>query len=306
MTTPETNSEQMATARKAMHGEISMVAMLSVLLLTILATLPGCGKQRDERASENLSTLSRIQKDHAIHVAFIDYPPAVFRDTGDREVKGHFADTIEEIIHQLDPEIRIVYEETTWADFTAALNTHRVDLSIAPTFATIPRAKLVSFTRPLVYLGQSAIVRADDKRFQASSGPMQFDREDLKIGVVEGEASHEFVKANFKHLQSVVVFSGGDLSQCLAAVSAGQVDVGMSDALETAKYSHAHKDVIDLFGQQPYNLTPIAWAVRQDDYAWRDFLNTALETLQVHGKLAQFETRYGFSWMHEVREYRPR
>ena len=135
---------------------------------------------------------------------------------------------------------------------------------------------------------------------------MQFDRPDIKVGVVDGEGSHEFVKANFKNQANIVVFAGSDLSQCLAAVSAGQVDVGMSDALETAKYAKVHPEVVDLFADQPYDLTPISWAVRQDDLAWKAFLDTALETLESQGKLAAFERKYDYRWVQPVMDYKKR
>jgi ABC-type amino acid transport substrate-binding protein len=94
-------------------------------------------------------------------------------------------------------------------------------------------------------------------------------------------ASHEYVEANFKNLQNVVVFSGSDLSQCLEAVLVGQVDVGMSDALETSKFVTTHPDkVVDLYAKDPYDLNPISWAVRQDDIVWKNFLDTAIDTLE--------------------------
>jgi cyclohexadienyl dehydratase len=251
-------------------------------------------------------TLAKVLREKKLRVGYINYPPSVFPDPENGRLRGHFVETLEEILRQVDPHIQILYEETSWADFSAALDTKRIDLSIAGTFATIPRAKVVAFTRPLVYLGRSAIVRSSDTRFTSDVGPMQFDRPDIKVAVVDGEGSHEFVKANFKNLANIVVFSGSDLSQCLAAVSSGQADVGMSDALETMKYARTHPEVTDLFADNPYDPTPIAWAVRQDDYAWKSFLDTALETLEVQGRLTAFEHNYDYRWLQPVREYRKR
>lgn len=221
-------------------------------------------------------------------------------------MRGQFVDTLNEIVKELNSNIEISYEETTWADFSDSLNSGRIDLSIAPTFATIPRAKRIAFTQPLVYLGRSAIVRRGDTRFAADKGPMQFDSSTLKVGVVDGEGSHEFVKANFKNLSNLVVFSGADLSQCLVAVSSGQVDVGMSDALETEKYAKSHSDVVDLFAEKPYDITPISWAVRHDDVIWKNFLDTAILALESQGKLDNFEKRYSYRWLQPVIEYRKR
>jgi ABC-type amino acid transport substrate-binding protein len=286
------------------HSPKALTAFAGAML--VLALLAGCNQGPAAGGSKvPESTLTKILREKKLKVGYIHYPPSAFR-APDGKVTGHFAETLEEIIRQLDPGIKVEYEETTWTDFSAALTSGRIDLSIAGTFTTIPRAKVVSFTRPLVYLGRSAVVRRGDKRFSADQGPEQFDRADIKVAVVSGEGSHEYVKARFKHQSNIIVFGGSDLSQALAAVSAGQADVGMSDALETQKYARAHPDVVDLYAAAPYDLTPIAWAVRHEDMIWKDFLDTALHTLEAQGKLREFEARYDFQWAHPLIEIRTR
>jgi ABC-type amino acid transport substrate-binding protein len=252
------------------------------------------------------SSLTRVLREKKLRTAYITYPPTVYANRTTGNLEGSFVDTLREIARQLDPGIHIQFEQTNWADFETALEAGRVDLSIAGTFTTIPRAKRVTFTRPLAYLGRSAVVRRGDIRFSADQGPMQFDRPGIKIGVVDGEGSHEFVMSNFNNLSNIVVFSGADLSQCLAAVSSGQVDVGLSDAMETERYATAHHDVIDLFADHPYDITPIAWAVRHDDIIWKNFLDTAIVTLESQGKLAAFERKYNYRWLQPAIEFRRR
>jgi polar amino acid transport system substrate-binding protein len=241
-----------------------------------------------------------------LRVGYINYPPSAYKDTKTGEVTGHFVDALREITTTLDPQIKLEFQETTWADFAVLLNSHRVDLSIAGTFTTIPRAKLVTFTRPLVYLGRGAIVKQGDTRWKADASVAQFDQEGVKVGVVAGEGSHELVKATFKHQNSIVVFDGSDLSQCLAAVSAGQVDVGLSDSLETGKYAKAHQEVKDVYSENPQNIMPIAWSVRHDDMTWKHFLDTAITTLEAQGKLKIWEEKYGFKWTKPALDLKPR
>ena len=268
-------------------------------ILTLLFCLIGCNVVSNQQTADiSQDTLAKLQATKKLRVAYIHYPPSAYKDPKTNKVSGLFVDILEEMVRQIDPSIIIEYEETTWADFSTSLNTKRVDLSIAGTFTTIPRAKVVAFTQPIVLLGRSAIVKKNDARFSSEKSVMQFDRPDIKIGVVSGEGSHEYVQANFKNQANIVVFSGSDLSQCLAAVSAGQVDVGLSDALETQKYAKAHAEVADLYVNNPYNLTPIAWSVRPNDQIWLNFLNTALTTFTTQGKIAEWESKYDFKWAH--------
>ncbi|MEM7692395.1 MAG: transporter substrate-binding domain-containing protein, partial [Pseudomonadota bacterium] len=159
------------------------------------------------------------------------------------------------------------------------------------------------FTEPVVYLGRGAIVQADDERFDSDKGPLQFDQEGVRVAVVAGEGSHEFVMTHFQNTDAVIVFSGSDLAQSLAAVSAGQADVGLSDALETAKYSEAHTGVRDLYASSPHTLTPIAWAVRHEDDDFRVFLNTALELLFASGRIHELAKPHNYNWTIRERTY---
>jgi ABC-type amino acid transport substrate-binding protein len=280
--------------------------ILPTLCLSSFGIILSCQSRVNSPTQSVDDTLAKILREKKLRVGYITYPPTAFRDPSTGQMRGHFVDTLREITKQLDPSIEIQFEETTWTDFMAALNAGRIDLSISGTFTSVPRAKNVAFTRPLVYLGRSAIIRKGDTRFSPDKGPLQFDRADLKIGVVDGEGSHEFAKTYFTHLSKLVVFSGTDLQQCLAAVSAGQVDVGMSDAMETERYAKVHPEVTDLFAANPYDITPVGWAVRPSDMIWKNFLDTALGSLESQGRLAAFEKAYDYRWLQPSIEYRRR
>ena len=280
--------------------------LLRALVLCCGYWLAGCKPGDSAATFSGSGTLERIQKEKVLRVGYINYPPSAYKDPTSGEVTGHFADALREITTTLDPQIKLEFQETTWADFAALLNSRRVDLSIAGTFTTTPRAKLVTFTRPLVYLGRGAVVKQSDTRWKADASASQFDVPRVKVGVVSGEGSYELVKATFKHQDNIVVFDGSDLSQCLAAVSAGQVDVGLSDSLESSKYAAAHPEVKDVYADSPQNVMPIAWSVRHDDVTWKHFLDTAITTLEAQGKLKAAEEKYGFKWTKPSLELKPR
>jgi polar amino acid transport system substrate-binding protein len=112
---------------------------------------------------QSQSALDRIKATREINVGYIVFPPTVTKDLNTGQLAGHFVATMREIAKQAGWKVNFV--ETDWAGFPAALSSKRIDVSIAPTFVTIPRALTVAFTRPLFYAGNSAIVRADDTRF---------------------------------------------------------------------------------------------------------------------------------------------
>lgn len=241
--------------------------------------------------------LAEINAKKKLSVGYIVFPPCVFKNAKG-QVEGHFAATISEIAKQAGWEVD--FQEADWSTFAAGLNTKRFDVSIAPTFVTVPRAVSVSFTRPLFYAGNSAIVRANESRFNTISS---FDQPNVKIAVTQGEAGHEYAKANFKNAQ-LIVHPGSDQTLTMQDVLSGRADAALGDAYVTAKFTAEHPQQIkDVFAGHPYNLTPVSWAVRATDPDLLSFFNACIEALESQGKLLEFEKAAGAHWSHPKREW---
>ena len=80
--------------------------------------------------------------------------------------------------------------------------------------------------------------------------------------------------------------------------------MALGDAYVTAQFAKQHsQEVTDLFANEPYNLTPVAWAIRQGDNDMLAFINASLEALESQGKLTEFEKAAGAHWLHYKREW---
>ena len=218
------------------------IISLSVILLSCEPKNEGPGSNSFTRVSENKT----------LRVGYIVFPPAITKDPQTQKLGGHFVTTLEEIARQAGWKVE--YTEVDFSTFTAGLDSGRFDVSIAPTFITVPRALSVSFTRPLFYAGNSAIVKKADNRFTSIES---IDRPDVTVAVTEGEAGHEYAKANFKQAK-VVVHSGSDQMLTFQDILTGRADVALGDAYVTSQFAKQHpNEVTDLFAASPYNLTPV-------------------------------------------------
>ena len=245
-------------------------------------------------------SLERIEKEKAFKIGFIPSPPGVIKDPKTGELSGYYIDTVRVICEQMG--VKPVFVEAAWGTFVAGLQSGQFDLSIAATFATIPRAMAVDFTHPIHYLGYSAVVKKGDARFKSLG---DIDQPGIKVAVVQGAAGHEYAKQNFKNAQ-LTVLATSDLTAPFVEVTAGRVDVGIEDAWATKRYAAAHPEVVDLFAERPYNVLPIAWAVRKGEYDLLTFMNTALDYMLINGKLDQLASKYGPSGRFELRRsYEP-
>jgi len=248
----------------------------------------------DNSAKEQLSTLQKIQSERVLNVGYVVYEPTVIKDPNTGELSGHFVDAIRFIADVMNVEL--VFHEADFSTFAAGLQSGRFDISIAATYRTIPRAMAVSFTNPIIYIGNGAIVSKDDVRFKTLN---DFNQPNLKIAVAQGEASHEYAKEHFS-LAKINALSTSDLSLPLAEVSVGRADIGLADAWSTAKYAKEHPEVINLFAANPYDLTPVGWAVRSEDIQLLNFINTAIEYTQSTGRMKEWEKIYDAHWVKPI------
>lgn len=265
------------------------------LLIVLLVSLTSCAKDSTQPTSANIanaSTLGNITANSKIKIGYLVYPPSITKNQTTGELGGHLVDAIKDIarLNNWTPE----FIETDWANFAVGLESRRFDVSIVPTFVTVPRALSVYFTKPLFYAGNSAIVRANETRFTTLES---IDQPGINVAVTQGEAGDEYVKANFKKAK-ITRFSGGDQSLAFQAVAAGRADVALGDAYVTSQFAKANNQVKDLFANNPYNLTPISWAVRRGDEQMLNFLNSSLEALDSQGRLREWEQKAGANWLH--------
>lgn len=259
---------------------------LALLALTMVVS---CGQQRaPERGADSFM---KIKKERLITVGYMVAPPFVVRDPDSGRLSGTFVDTLNEITREM--EVKVEFVEVTLATFVAGLESKKFDLSIAPTFTTIPRAKSVAFTRPLLALGNSAIVRKGDERFKTLH---DIDREGIVVAVTQGEQGYEYAKTHFKKAK-LKILSVGDQALTFSEVLASRADVALGDAWFTAKFAATHPEARDLFAEKPYNVTPVAWAVRYSDLALLTFVNTCLDYLDSTGKLEEIDRKYDVKWL---------
>jgi polar amino acid transport system substrate-binding protein len=231
--------------------------------------------------------MERILNEKKIKVGYIPSPPGTIKDPASGEVKGYYVDGLRYIFRTVHVEPELI--ETTWANFAAGLQSGQFDLSMAGTFATIQRAAAVEFTKPINYLGYSAIVKKGDERFKSLA---DFNKEGIKIAVVQGGAGLEYVKENFPKA-TVVALATGDLTAPFVEVSAGRADVGIEDASQAHRYAARQPGVTDLFQASPYNVLPICWSVRRGNQDLLNFMNTSIDFMLFTGRWERMTEPYG-------------
>lgn len=260
-------------------GRNLLASVSALFLAAVFIALP----QQKAQAQ----VMDRILKEKKIKVGYIPSPPGTIKDAATGEVKGYYVDGLRYIFKSINVEPELI--ETTWANFAAGLQSGQFDLSIAGTFATIQRAAAVEFTKPIHYLGYSAIVKKGDKRFKTLS---DFNKEGIKIAVVQGGAGQEYVKEYFPKA-TIVALSTGNLTAPFIEVSAGRADVGIEDASQARRYAAQQPGVTDLFRDNPYDLLPLCWSVKRGNDDLLNFMNTSIDYMLLTGRWEKMAEKYG-------------
>lgn len=277
------------------------------MIIAVIAIILGAYSIMSNDTSSTLksdvgNTLEKIRIEHVIDVCYAEYRPAVIKDPNTGNLTGHSIDTIEYIAEKIGATIR--YHETTWGGAVADVATQRCDVMLTY-FNQIERSFSIAFTDPMIYVGNSALINADAEEFKSYTDILQFDKEGITIAVANGEAGHNFVKENFKHAEIIVIdVEAGDLLKFLSLVQTGRADVGIADSVSISLYQREHSETTDLFASNPFSINPTAFGVRQDDIMFLNFLNDALLTMEVKGKIEEFEQKYDAHWIHLERNYR--
>lgn len=265
--------------------------------LVLLSTVSSCDRSTVSNAPTTQGSAVRhmVQRGE-MRVGYLVWNPCIIRDSSNGAMSGIYVDMVNYIAATL--KLKVIWQETTLANFTAGLETGQFDFCVGPTFITVPRATAVAFTKPVAFVGNGGIVRTDGN-FKPQT-IRDLNRKGLRVAVLQGQAMEEYCRRNAPDAE-VIVIAGGDLTAPLAAVSAGRADIGLMNVVTIQQYASEHPEVSTvLVGDQQVEILPLAWTTRRGDSESIDFLNASIVYLQSTGRLTEFQNRYPIRLLYDV------
>lgn len=256
------------------------------LLLSIGAVTTVLLRGTSRPAIDGRSRLQRILDKNSIRAAYIIYPPTVSAGASGSEPGGFLIDVMDEIVERA--KLTVTYEPTTFDDFKAGLGS-RYDVVVAGVFQTIPRAKEMAFTEPIMFwAGVTAMASSD--REQSFSQLSDLNDSSIRVAVTKDTAEHEFVSLHLPLAQIAPLT--GEVAQTLLEVLAGRADVAFADAVTVRRFVQAQPSVSTLFGGRQFNTYATAFVVPRRDREWCEFLDAAIEVMHYDGTIARLSAKY--------------
>lgn len=239
-------------------------------------------------AQQQQSILQNIQRTKTINAGYIPYPPFVIVDPNTKKLSGYFIDMMNEIVANMGQDIKINYEETTWGTMVVGVQSGKFDVVVSGIFSTIPRSMQVTFTRPVMLVGLSAVARSDDTRFKTDE---DLKKPGLTIAVTAGEVGHSYAK-QFLPNAKLIVLDTPDITRPMLEVLTGRADIGIADSMSVYNFVDAHKGkAANVFADRPLYLYGTGLLLPRD-LQWKDFLDQAIDFLGYSKVLDRLEAKY--------------
>jgi ABC-type amino acid transport substrate-binding protein len=255
----------------------------------VASSLNGCGQKSK---ISNLADLRQLANQGKLSVGFIPYYEITTDHGPNSKPTGFLVEVFSMFAHKANFSIdNIQWCSITWASFGAAVKSGAVDFSIAGTFVTPARSEVVAFSRPLFALGNGAVTKKGDARFASVKDVGDLDKANLRIAVVAGEQSAEYVDRHFKNAK-ILVLNGPDLAVAPLAVEQGLADVAMSDQFILSRYVNAHPNLTDILAKRPFSILPIAWAVSKENTGLLAEVNPILDNIVASADYKNLQARY--------------
>lgn len=235
------------------------------------------------------SALQEIKDRKELRVGWATIYPYIYRDPKTNELVGFAVDFMNDMGEALN--VKVVWVEDSWATMIAGLQTKKFDVTLPAMGVTLPRAEVVTFTNPVCRLPVGIIVRKQDQGKYPTLA--ELDQPDKKISVSLGSTSDLFATRKFTHAQIVRLKAGPD---SIAQLLAGKVDAWADPADASGKLEREHPELVTLSGEA-VGSAPMAMALRQGDFVFRDWLNLFIDVQRRTGVLKRLIDKHGlFEW----------
>lgn len=216
-----------------------------------------------------------------------DYYGISWRDPRSLQLTGVDVDMAKSLAASLSVPVRFV--DSSFATLIADVTENRCDIAMFAIGMTPARQEKLAFTTPHLVSDIYAITTKSNRRIQ---GWADIDQPGVVVAVAKGTLHEPVMRERLRKATLLVTDTPQGREQ---EVIAGRADVFMTDypfsrrMLETKDWARL------ISPPTKYHLTPYAWAMRQGDEAWLNYVNRFVENSRKDGSLKQAIDRHKLS-----------
>jgi len=254
----------------------------AVILLLVLSITWALGSFTSASAS---SILHEIQKRGTLRFGWAAWWPYVYRDAKTNRLVGISVDLAEEMAKALN--VKVEFVEDTWGTFAAGIQANKFDIWNLVAI-TLPRATATGFTEPLTVHGLSLIVKKAEEPGLKSWKDM--DKKGKKISVTLGSNTDLYLTRAIKEADIVRLKTS---PEAFAAMKTGKANAYASTVDSLTVLAKDNPETYVVPGE--FGRSPVAFAVREDDQVWINWLNQFVAEMKMTGMINSLLHKYGLS-----------
>ena len=217
--------------------------------------------------SEN-SSLARVKREGKLRIGYSQTTPWFMLNARTRKLEGIYYDVCERLGRDL--EIKIEYQEVSWANATVGLRKGDYDIFGSSLFYTMPRALVISYVGPMWRKGRLALTHKDYAHMFKSE--KDFNDPSVTWSHVGGASEENWITTSYPDAKRLAI--QGHEVMALEMVRNKKAHLYGSGETSIRIYAEKNKDwarVVD--NEHSIGLAPNTWAIRYGDPEWQTFLN---------------------------------
>lgn len=271
----------------------------TLAIIALALSLVAFSKAGNTPIANREDSLAKIQRTKEMHVCVAEWPPFSSKDAQTGKYTGVDIEAMEIMAKSLGATPK--YHDTTFGNAPAALQSGTCDVTTS-LYITPTRSAAISFTRPILFGGDTALVRKGDTRFKTLE---DIDKPGVKVATATGESGDLYAKANFSKATVVSIdVEAADQTRFLLEVTSGRADIGIADYNTIANFAKEHPVTEVVFEEHPFNLSPDAYGVRYGDTNFLNFLNNSILIMQGNGEWDKLEKKHNAEAFHQQLDIR--
>jgi ABC-type amino acid transport substrate-binding protein len=235
------------------------------------------------------SAVTEIEKRGTLRVGWAVLFPYMYRNPENNQLTGFAVDFMGEMAPQMNAKLEWV--EDNWSTMIAGIQSGKYDVTLPALAQTLPRALAVTFTEPVARQPLGLMVLK--KNVGKYTSWQDLDKPGVRITTTLGSNVDMFATRRFKQAELIRVKAGPD---SIAQVLTGKADA-WANAIEAFKLVQTQQPDLAIVPGPTFGSSPIAMAVRQGDFVFRDWINMFIEEAKATGSLQALIAKHNlFEW----------
>jgi ABC-type amino acid transport substrate-binding protein len=237
--------------------------------------------------AQTAPALNEIKARKELRVGWAVFYPYIYLDPQTKKISGFAADFMVAMSTSLN--VKLVWVEDSWATLTAGLQANRYDMTLPGVAITMPRAEVVTFSKPVAKMPLGLLVK---KEAGMPKDWKELDQPGKRITTTLGSVVDLFASKRFEKAEIIRVKAGPD---SIAQLMANKADAWANGLEGLAMIQKEHPELTIVPGE--FGVNPICIALRQGDLVTRDYVNLFIDDLRRTGVLKTMVEKHGlFPW----------